>query len=44
MRKKEVLTMSRANWEAIRQAPEKAQIKDRYNHLLDLLEDCFDED
>lgn len=44
MSKEEVLTIDRAVWERIRQVHEKAQIKERYKYLLDLMKDGFDED
>jgi hypothetical protein len=44
MSKEEVLTMDRAVWEAQRQVHIKAQIKKRYDFLLDLMEDCIGED
>jgi hypothetical protein len=44
MSKEEVLTMDRAVWEQMRYINEKAQIKKRYDFLLDLMEDCIGED
>ena len=44
MSKEEVLTMDRAVWEQMRYVKEKAQIKKRYDFLLDLIEDCIVDD
>ena len=44
MSKEEVLTMDRAVWESMRQVHVKIQIKERYEYLLDLMKDCYDEE
>lgn len=44
MSKKEVLTCDRAVWEQMRYSNEKSQIKKRYDFLLDLTGDCFEEE
>ena len=43
MSKEEVLTIDRTVWERMRQTSEKAQIKERYKYLLNLMKDGFEE-
>jgi len=43
MSKEKVLTMDREVWESLRYRKKKIQIKERYDYLLDLMNDCFDE-
>ena len=37
MSKEKVLTMDRSTWEAMRYVAEKVQIKEKYEYLLDLI-------
>ena len=44
MSKEDVLTIDRAVWKQMRYAQEKTQIKERYEYLLDLMKDDFEEE
>jgi hypothetical protein len=44
MSKEKVLTMDRSTWESMRHIPEKVQIKEKYEYLLDLINNNIVED